>query len=59
MPITEPFLPMHLFKDFRGFTSLLIVASSAGIAFVGMHIIWPTRRCFLSLISGRYEEAQT
>lgn len=44
MPLTEPFLPMHLFKDVRGFTSLLVVASSGGIAFVGMHIIWPTRK---------------
>lgn len=41
MPLTYPMLPPHLFKEWRRFTSFLVVCFVAGMLYYSMNVIWP------------------
>ena len=39
----NPLVPMHFFKDLRGFVCLIVIASVSGTIYVAMSIIWPSQ----------------
>lgn len=41
MPLKYPMLPPHLFKEWRRFTSFLVVCFVAGMLYYSMNVIWP------------------
>jgi hypothetical protein len=44
MPLSKPLLPKSSFKDIRGYTMVLICSCVGGITYIGLSIIWPTRK---------------
>ncbi|KAB5539473.1 fungal trichothecene efflux pump [Coniochaeta sp. 2T2.1] len=40
-PLAYPILPPHLFKQWRKFTSFLVVCFVAGMLYYSMNVIWP------------------
>ena len=42
--VPNPLVPMHFFKDVRGFVCLNIVAAVAGTVYLSLSIIWPSRK---------------
>lgn len=41
MPLPYPMLPPHLFREWRRFTSFLVVCFVAGMLYYSMNVIWP------------------
>lgn len=41
VPLPYPMLPPHLFKEWRRFTSFLVVCFVAGMLYYSMNVIWP------------------
>ena len=39
----NPLVPLHFFKDVRGFTMLFIIASISGVGYTATAIIWPSQ----------------
>jgi hypothetical protein len=39
----NPLVPMHFFKDVRGFTMLFIISSVSGTVYVATAILWPSQ----------------
>jgi hypothetical protein len=39
----NPLVPMHFFKDFRGFVCLNIICAVSGVLYVSLSIIWPSQ----------------
>ncbi|OQV09728.1 hypothetical protein CLAIMM_13818 [Cladophialophora immunda] len=42
-PHPNPIVPVHFFKDLRGFVCLIIIESVAGTSYVALSIIWPSQ----------------
>jgi hypothetical protein len=42
--VPNPLVPMHFFKDIRGFVCLVIIGSVSGVMYVALSIIWPSRK---------------
>ncbi|KAH8176647.1 fungal trichothecene efflux pump (TRI12) domain-containing protein [Sarocladium implicatum] len=47
MPLTYPMMPPHLFKEWRRFTSFLVVCFVAGMAYYALNVIWPRQSALL------------
>ncbi|OQV06491.1 hypothetical protein CLAIMM_11048 [Cladophialophora immunda] len=39
----NPLIPMHLFKDLRGFTPLFIISAVSGTVYLATAILWPSQ----------------
>ncbi|OQV08550.1 hypothetical protein CLAIMM_12803 [Cladophialophora immunda] len=42
-PHPNPIVPMHFFKDLRGFVCAIVICSVAATSFVALSIIWPSQ----------------
>ncbi len=45
--VSNPLVPMHYFKDVRGFVMLTIIGSVAGTLYISLSILWPSREHLL------------
>ena len=39
----NPLIPMHFFKDLRGFTVLFIISAVSGTVYLATAILWPSQ----------------
>lgn len=51
MPLTYPILPPHLFKQWRKFTSFLVLCFVAGMLYYSLLVIWPRQSTLLFINS--------
>lgn len=47
MPLTYPMMPPHLFRQWRRFTSFLVVCFVAGMGYYALNVIWPRQSALL------------
>lgn len=46
----NPLVPMHFFKDVRGFTMLFIICGVSGVTYTATAIIWPSQVAYVFVI---------
>jgi hypothetical protein len=55
----QPIVPMHFFRDFRGFTCLAIISATYGVINIALFVMWPQQVTYIfgSTVSSWEESA--